>query len=164
MRSLPGILGVFLSLACAPAPRGAAPVRATPSEHRGKVVVTGTETSSSVKLVGTNTNVELVGDLEPELRRLAGASLLVRGSLQGPGPAQTLEVSDYEIVDIDGEVPSTGILRNRNGQLWLIRKDTLELVGAPEALRGKDGVKAWVIGKKSGRSLRVQSYGIIKEN
>jgi hypothetical protein len=131
-------------------------------ELLGKVVVTGSEPSTSVRLVGDERNVELVGDLEPEMRRLAGASLLVRGSLQGSRPNQ-LEVKEYEIMDIDGEVPSTGILRNRNGRLWLTGKDTLELIGAPEALRGKDGVKAWIIGQRSGISLAVQSYGIIRE-
>jgi hypothetical protein len=115
-----------------------------------------------VRLVGDERNVELVGDLEPEMRRLAGASLLVRGSLQG-GRSNQLEVKEYEIMDIDGEVPSTGILRNRNGGVWLTGKDTLELIGAPEALRGKDGVKAWIIGQRSGSSLAVQSYGIIRE-
>lgn len=131
-------------------------------ELRGKVVVTGSEPSTSVSLVGDERNVELVGALEAEMRRLAGASLLVRGSLHGTRPNQ-LEVRDYEIMEIDGEVPSTGILRNRSGRLWLIGKDTLELIGAPEVLRDKDGVKAWIIGQRSGRSLAVQSYGIIRE-
>jgi hypothetical protein len=132
-------------------------------ELRGKVVVTGSEPSTSVRLIGDERNVALVGDLEPEMRRLAGATLVVRGSLRGRQPLPTLEVRDYEIIDIDGEVPSTGTLRNRNGRLWLTGKDTLELVGAPEALRDKDGGKAWIIGQRSGSILMVQSYGIIKE-
>ena len=132
------------------------------AELRGKVVVTGSEPSTSVRLVGDERNVELVGDLEPEVRRLAGANLLVRGSLQGSGSNQ-LEVKEYEIMNIDGEVPSTGILRNRNGGVWLTGKETLELIGAPDALRGKEGVKAWVIGQRLGSGLAVQSYGIIRE-
>jgi hypothetical protein len=133
-------------------------------ELRGKVVVTGSEPSTFVMLVGNEGNVELVGDLEPEMRRLAGAGLLVRGSLQGSRPGQTLEVRDYEIMDIDGEVPSTGVLRNQNGRLWLTGKDTLELSGVPEALGEKDGAKVWIVGQRSGSSLTVQSYGIIKEH
>jgi hypothetical protein len=89
--------------------------------------------------------------------------LLVRGSLQGSRPAQTLEVMDYEIIDIDGEVPSTGLLREENGRLWLTGKDTLELSGAPAALGDKHGAKVWIVGRRSGNSLTVQSYGIIKE-
>jgi hypothetical protein len=145
-------------------PRDAAPVTDSEGELRGKVVVTGSEPSTSVMLVGNEGNVELVGDLEPEMRRLAGAGLLVRGSLQGSRPGQTLEVRDYEIMDIDGEVPSTGVLRNQNGRLWLTGKDTLELSGAPEALRAKDGAKVWIVGPRSGSRLTVQSYGIIKEH
>jgi hypothetical protein len=144
-------------------PRDAAPVTASQAEFRGKVVVTGSEPVTSVMLIGNEGNVELVGGLEPEMRRLAGAGLLVRGSLQGSRPAQTLEVRDYEIMDIDGEVPSTGVLRNQNGRLWLTGKDTLELSGAPEALGDKDGAKVWIVGRRSGNSLTVQSYGIIKE-
>ncbi|HEX5574309.1 MAG TPA: hypothetical protein VFX42_00445, partial [Gemmatimonadales bacterium] len=75
-----------------------------------------------------------------------------------------LEVRDYEVIDIDGEVPSTGFLWNENGRLWLTGKDTLELSGAPEALQGKDGAKVWIVGLRSGNRLTVQSYGIIREH
>jgi hypothetical protein len=135
----------------------------TDAEYRGKLVITGTEPGTSVKLVGDSGHVELAGALEPELRRLAGASVVVRGSVQGARPAQTLEASDYEVTEINGATPATGLLKAENGKLWLAGRDTFELAGAPELLRGKEGAKIWVVGRRAGDSLEVQSYGIIRE-
>jgi hypothetical protein len=141
----------------------AAQAPASSTELRGKVVITGTEPATSVRLVMSEGNVELVGSLESELRRLAGASVIARGSLQGRRPAQRLEVRAYEITDIDGEVPATGVLQRRDGHLWLAGKDTLKLIEAPEPLRAKAGAKVWIVGPRSGAELAVQSYGVIRE-
>jgi hypothetical protein len=107
--------------------------------------------------------MELAGMLEPELRRLAGASVAVQGSLEGQRPVQRLEAREYQILEIDGEVPSTGILQSRNGQLWLAGPDTLRLVGAPRELSSKNGAKVWMVGPRSSGTLQVQSYGIIRD-
>jgi hypothetical protein len=89
--------------------------------------------------------------------------VVVRGSLQGDRPSQMLMASDYEVTQIDGATPATGLLKSENGKLWLAGRDTLELAGAPEALRVKEGAKIWVVGRRAGDSLEVQSYGIIRE-
>jgi len=155
---------VLSCMACRPGGQSeAAPVHAADAEYRGKIVLTGTEPGAAVRLVGDSGHVELAGALEPELRRLAGASVVVRGSLQGARPAQTLMASDYDVTEIDGANPSTGLLKAENGKLWLAGRDTVELVGIPEALRGKEGAKIWVVGRHTEDSLEVQSYGIIRE-
>jgi hypothetical protein len=133
------------------------------SELRGKVVITGTEPATSVRLVMNEGNVELVGSLEPELRRLAAAGLIVRGSLQGRHPVRRLEVKSYEVTDIDGAAPSVGVLQLRDDKLWLAGSDTLQLVEAPETLQTKEGAKVWIVGRRSSGTLEVQSYGIIRE-
>ena len=155
---------LVLSLGCSqPGPRDPAPAISNSAEYRGKVVITGSEQSTSVRLVGDSGNMELVGALQPELRRLSGAGLVARGSLQGSRQVQTLDVSDYEIADIDGEVPTTGILKTENGRMLLAGKDTLELVDPPAALVTKTGGKVWVVGPRSGSRLTVQSFGIIRD-
>ena len=133
------------------------------AEYRGKVVITGSEQSTSVRLVGDSGNVELVGALQPELRRLSGAGVVARGSMQGSRPIQTLDVSDYEIADIDGEAPATGVLQSEQGRTLLAGRDTLELVEPPAALAEKTGAKVWVVGSRSGGRLTVQSFGIIRD-
>jgi hypothetical protein len=163
---MPFWLGGFVlsCMACRPGGQSeAAPVHAADAEYRGKIVLTGTEPGAAVRLVGDSGHVELAGALEPELRRLAGANVVVRGSLQGSRPAQRLMASDYEVTEIDGATPETGLLKAENGKLWLADRDTLELVGAPEAMGEKAGAKVWVVGARSGDRLTVQSYGIIRE-
>jgi hypothetical protein len=162
MRLFPGVLYLLLA-ACARA--GSSDVTQSPSrvtEYRGKVVVTGTEPATSVQLTGEG-NLELIGGLEPELRRLAGATVMVQGALQGQKPLLRLEVQSYEITDIDGEVPSTGVLLMKDDQVWLAGKDTLQLDALPENLRAKEGAKVWIVGERSGQKLEVQSYGVIRE-
>jgi hypothetical protein len=155
---------VLSCMACRPGGQSqTTPMHAAEAEYRGKLVITGTEPGTSLRLVGDSGHVELAGALEPELRRLAGASVVVRGSLQGARPAQTLEASEYEVTEIDGATPATGLLETASGQLQLVGRDTVELVGAPQVLRGKEGAKIWVVGRRAGDSLEVQSYGIIRE-
>jgi hypothetical protein len=155
---------VLSCMACRPSSQSqTTPMHTTEAEYRGKLVITGTEPGTSVKLVGDSGQVELAGALEPELRRLAGASVVIRGALRGARPAQTLEARGYEVTEIDGATPATGLLKRGDGKLWLAGRDTLELAGVPEALREKEGAKIWVVGRRGGDSLEVQSYGIIRE-
>jgi hypothetical protein len=162
MRAVFSVLSILLAACSRAGSTDTAQAPAREAEYRGKVVVTGTEPATSVQLVGSDGNLELVGTLEPELRRLAGASLAVQGSLQGQRPMLRLDVKDYEITEIDAEVPSTGVLQRRDDGLWLAGKDTLKLVGASE-LGSKQGAKVWIVGRRSGGTLEVQSYGIIRE-
>jgi hypothetical protein len=104
--------------------------------------------------------VTLAGPLEPELRRLGGATVSVAGA---PSPPNAFAVSRYEIVLVDGVKPAVGTLMSRDGSVWLAGTDTMKLAAVPEALRGKVGAKVWIVGRRTGTDLTVQSYGIIRE-
>ncbi len=162
MRSAVSLLWILLA-GCSRAGGHDAQAAAAQAEYRGKVVITGSEPATAVQLAGSDGSMELAGTLEPELRRLAGAGVAVQGSLEGRRPMQRLEVRSYEILDIDGEVPSTGVIQTRDGQLWLAGEDTLKLIEPPDGLSSRNGAKVWIVGARSSGALQVQSYGIIRE-
>jgi hypothetical protein len=106
----------------------------------------------------------LVGSLEPELRRLGGATVWVTGSPVTGAPNVTFSVTRYEVVAIDGAKPAVGTLRTRDGATWLVtERDTVKLVSPPAGLGDRTGAKVWVVGRRSGPELTVQSYGIIRD-
>ena len=162
-------LTVVLSMLVGCGPRqqqGAAPEHRSRSSEQleGRVYVTGHEVSSGVTLVVEDGgSMTLVGDLEPELRRLSGATVRVNGTQADRGPGRSFEVQDYEVLSIDGEQPSVGILTQTQGATSLAGRDTVELASVPKGLRGKEGAKVWVVGPRNGRKLEVLSFGIIRE-
>jgi hypothetical protein len=106
---------------------------------------------------------KLVGPLEPELQRLNSATVWVAG---GPvaSPAGGFTVTRYDIVSIDGAKPILGTTVNRAGAVWLVNeRDTVKLVAAPSDLTSKVGAKVWVVGRRTGADLTVQTHGIIRE-
>ena len=108
------------------------------------------------------TSVGLVGELEAELARLSGAVVSVRGT-DAPAPADRgLEVTDYEVVSINGELPSVGVLERRGEEYWLGGDPGVHLMGIPDALTQAVGAKVWVTGPSSADGVTVQSYGIIR--
>jgi len=106
--------------------------------------------------------VTLVGPLEGELRRLNGATITVAGGLAA-GQPNAFSVSRYEIVTVDGARPFVGTLVSRAGGFSLAGADTLRLASVPAALQAKPGAKVWVVGRRSGAELTVQSYGVLRE-
>lgn len=107
--------------------------------------------------------VTLLGHLEPELRRLGGATVTVAGAPAPGTPNAAFTVSRYEIVAVDGTRPAVGTLVTRDGALWLASTDTARLTSVPAALRAKAGAKVWIVGRRTGAELAVQSYGILRE-
>jgi hypothetical protein len=106
----------------------------------------------------------LVGALEPELRRLGGATVWVAGAPAAGAPNASFTVTRYEIVSVDGAKPSVGLVSARNGGVWLVgERDTLRLVAAPADLAAKAGAKVWIVGRRAGAELSVQSFGVIRE-
>jgi hypothetical protein len=104
----------------------------------------------------------LVGPLEPELRRLGGATVSVAGGLAA-SPPNAFTVSRYDVVSVDGARPAVGTLMNRDGGVWLAGQDTVRLTSVPAALQGKSGAKVWIVGRRTGSELTVQSYGVLRE-
>jgi hypothetical protein len=141
--------------------------RAMPSETvlTGKVGAVGLAISpvTSLQIEGTRA-MTLVGPMEPELRRLGGATVWVTGNpLSGP-PNATFSVTRYGIVSIDGAKPLVGLVMTRDGATWLATEsDTVKLGKAPAELAAKSGAKVWVIVRRSGDEVTTQSYGVIRD-
>ena len=138
----------------------------TPSETvlTGKISVGGLSGQEITSLVIEGAKpARLIGPLEPELQRLNSATVWVAG---GPvaSPAGGFMVTRYDIVSIDGAKPLVGTTVSRNGALWLATVvDTVKLTAAPSDLTSKVGAKVWVVGRRSGNDLVVQSFGIIRD-
>ena len=107
--------------------------------------------------------VRLVGPLEPEVRRLAGAEVAVFGPVSStPDPivGQQIRVTDFEVLSVDGEPALMGEIVSMDGERAQMRMrdgETVTLIGAPSEFRV--GQKVWIQGP---RSFAVQSYGVIR--
>ncbi len=134
-------------------------------EFTGPVTSAGIEGMRMVNLRAEDgTSVGLVGDLAAELARLSGAVVTVRGN-EAPAPADRgLEVTEYEVVSVNGETPSVGVLERRDGAYWLGDDPGVHLMGVPDALAQEVGAKVWVTGSSGADGVTVQSYGIIRPN
>ena len=141
--------------AAAPAPSGG---RTTMSGLRGKVVASGTENMNLTTLQGVaGPMVVLRGNLESELRALAGATVMVGGSETMENNRRVIDVQEYEVVDINGEKPVVGTLVQPNK--LATATDTIDVVGEVKAAPGS---KVWITGDRSGKQLKVRSYGVIR--
>jgi hypothetical protein len=130
----------------------------------GRIVTSGlaTEPVTTLQVEG-GPATRMLGPLEPELRRLNGAAVWVAGAPASGGARPSFTVSRYEIVSIDGAKPAVGVVTTRDGTTWLAGDDTVKLASVPAALEARQGAKVWVVGRRSGAELIVQSYGIIRE-
>jgi hypothetical protein len=131
----------------------------------GTVSVGGIAAEPVVTLhVDGGSPVTLVGSLEPELRRLTGATVWVAGAPGAGKRNATFSVTRYEIVSIGGAKPLVGHVVARGGAAWLATdRDTLQLLSAPPELAARTGAKIWVVGRRAGNELTTQSYGVIRE-
>jgi hypothetical protein len=130
----------------------------TISAVRGKVVASGAENMNLTTLqVSAGPMVVLTGSLEPELRALAGATVLVGGPEKMENNRRIVEVTGYDVLDINGERPVVGTLL---GNSKLLRgTDTLTYVGDVKA---PNGSKVWITGDQTGKQIKVRSYGVIR--
>jgi hypothetical protein len=135
----------------------------TMEQLQGKLFVTGSEPMTTVTLQRDDGGaIALTGELEPELRRLAGATVAVHGTHVEHPPMGGFDVHRYEVLLIDGQRPYVGILIHRGATTWLAGADTVELADTPEALSAQPGAKVWIVGERMGDALAVQSYGILR--
>ncbi len=155
-------------LACAIRPScgggyGQAPGGGPLLEFTGSIIASGTDGLRMVNLrTDDGTSVGLVGELQAELARLSGAVVTVRGN-DAPAPADRgLAVTEYEVVAVNGETPSVGVLERRGAEYWLGGDSEVHLMGVPNALTRAVGAKVWVTGSSDADGLRVQSFGIIR--
>ena len=132
-------------------------------EFTGSIISSGTDGLRMVSLrTDDGSSVGLVGELGAELARLSGAVVTVRGN-DAPAPADRgLDVMEYEVMSINGETPSVGVLERRGEEYWLGGDPSVHLIGIPDALTQAVGAKIWVTGSSSANGVTVQSYGIIR--
>lgn len=105
--------------------------------------------------------VFVMGDWEPEVATLAGARVMIIGAYTtGDMPGKYMDVSSYEIVDVDGDVPAVGMLMaDDEGYYLAIEGDeVLRLTALSPQLQALEGAKVWIVASDEGV---VQRYGII---
>jgi len=150
--------------AATPAP--ASVPTATPSETvlMGKVTAGGlaSDPMTSLAIDGAKPAI-LLGPLEPELRRLGSATVSVAGA-PASSPPGAFTVTRYEIISIDGARPLVGTLLDRASAQWLAtERDTVRLTSVPADLTANAGSKVWIVGRRNGADLVVQTFGVIRE-
>jgi hypothetical protein len=144
---------------------GQAPGTASLLEITGSITSTGTDGQRMLILrMDDGTSVGLVGELQVELAMLSGAVVTVRGNDAPAAADRGLDVTEYEIVTVNGETPSVGMLERRGGEYWLVGDSDVHLTAVPAVLTQAVGAKIWVTGSSTAGLLRVQSFGIIRPN
>ncbi len=106
----------------------------------------------------TAPEVELVGEMRPELEKLSGAKVRIAGVRAESG---RLTVSHYQILEVAGHVPVVGIVRVQDANVTVTTDsgETLSVQGAAELL-AFDGAKVWVILDAKGA---LTGYGILRK-
>lgn len=115
---------------------------------------------------GGGAGVAVRGPLRDEVARLVGAEVRVwgrAGANQPPTPPRAVTAAGYDIMSIGGARPVVGTLLARREALWLVAGDTLQVRGAPPELAARAGARVWILGVREGDTLRLQSYGILRE-
>lgn len=105
----------------------------------------------------------LAGPYRGELARLAGATVRVTGDAGArEGAEAALDVSSYEILSVDGDVPLVGTLRRR-GEGWILRAPggrEREIGFVSDDLAAYDGALIWVV---LDANEGVARYGLLRE-
>jgi hypothetical protein len=136
---------------------------AAQASFTGRVEVTGSVPMTHVVLqLDDGSALRLVGELERELRRLAGIVVAVTGEPTADFPGDALRVESYRVVSVDGHPVLVGILRARDGGLELETKCRSYTIPAPGALAEHAGAKVWIAGDVHHGALTVQSFGVIR--
>src|SRR5690606_12375097 len=115
--------------------------------------VTGMGPSTHATLALADGSLMLGGPLEPELRQLSGARVAVYGDATSTG-RPGIDVRHYDIIAIDGQRPVVGTVLPDGARL-AAGADTLSVTGVTERLPA--GAKVWIVGRRDGDELRLQS-------
>jgi hypothetical protein len=134
--------------------------------EEGLVGVTGTGVAPvAILRLAEGGSLGITGELAREIRRLSGARIVVEGRETATPVGPGLDVTTYEILEIEGRRPLVGVLRRVEEAWTLLPEDEeaepIELLGMPE--RGvEEGAKVWVTGLETedGR-FRVESHGVV---
>jgi hypothetical protein len=153
-----------LAAACQPRAGGDTPAPATTARDTGRVVASGVEGMNTLTLNREGRpDIGLVGELLPEIRTLTGATIAVQGTPGTGVPGGTIDVSSYEVLEVNGSRAWSGVLVLRDGAYALDDGAALvRLDAVPAALTGRINSKIWITGVLEAGRLRVQSFGIIR--
>lgn len=155
------ILVVLISAGCAPrspSAQGPQPPQGTGADSLiGTLRVVGSAPMNTRLVIQSAAGSTSVGGPSlDELRRLAGAEVVLRGRIEG----QEFIAADYAIRSIDGRAVTMGRVEAISGgyvQLRTAEGELVYLVSAPGDLRV--GQKIWVQGP---RGVLVQSHGVVR--
>lgn len=129
---------------------------------RGTVRRLGSEAAVRTVLQDEESAVVVVGDYEPEIARAAGAQVWVSGTPASSEYGPALQVSEYEILSVDGEVPVVGVLAEDASGFFIRKGDGSEVrVDVTEQLAGQLGAKIWVV--LGADRVTVSRYGILRD-
>lgn len=148
----------------------AAPVR---EPRSGDTTVTGVVRAvGAVPLTQTvvqtgSGDVALVGPLKDELAQVLGAEVRVWGKPVAnapPAPSRAVEVSAYEVVQLNGQRPVVGRLVEREDSHFIevSRTEIVRLAALPRELTTLVGRRVWVFGERGPNGLRVQVFGEVR--
>ncbi len=160
------------------APTAAAPAVA-PAPVRGTKPPSGdTTVTGVVRAVGaiplTQTVVQtasgevaLVGPYRDELARVVGAEVRVWGTAVAnapPAPSRAVDVSAYEVFQLNGQRPVVGTLAEREDSHFIevSRTEIVRLAALPRELTTLVGRRVWVFGERGPNGLRVQVFGEVR--
>jgi hypothetical protein len=131
----------------------------------GVLGITGTEaTPTAVLRREEGGALGLTGTPARELMALSGATVRVEGRRAATPVGPGLEVTGYELLEIEGSAPHLGILERDPAGNWILRTqegDAFRLVGLPQT-GVQPGMKVWVTGQMDAEEqFLVNSYGVV---
>lgn len=161
------MIGVAVVVAVGAACSRTAVVESGPAAGSGEVTARGTvrrlgsEGAVRTVLQGDE-SVVVTGDYEDEIARVAGATVWVSGSAADSPYGRAIDVAEYRILYVDGEVPLVGVLGEDERGFYLARDDGSTVrVDVSERLAAALGSKVWVVLGLD--NVTVVRYGILRE-
>lgn len=135
-----------------------APPTAAQDRVRGTVRLTGTVLEPVTSVETPQGTYVVRGALEPDVRALAGAVVILMGQVSTT-PRPVIDVEAYSVAEIEGQPATVGTVTS-DGRALVIGSDTVALEPPPAGLQ--PGSRIWVTGPRSGRTVRVASFGVIR--
>lgn len=130
--------------------------------HTGTLRTTGPPDLQVVTLSTIDgTVLPLEGARAQDLKALSGAVVSVRGAPLETPTGLGLDVTDFDLVSIDGAPAIMGVLTESEGIYWLDSSPDVRLGEVPNGLAQELGSLVWVTGSEDGDDFRIQSFGVI---
>jgi len=135
-----------------------------PDSLSGTVRQVGNLPFSRTLLDDDGDRVFVTGELEIEITRLSGMTVILTGSFtEGDQPGRYILATSYEILGDDEDPVAVGILSRDGEGFYLLLFDGAEyrLSQVPPELEEATGARLWVAAAEGGH---VRGYGILRES